>query len=82
MSTFINVKKYGDFDMPYTVCVMMHTEKFNKGDLLSEFYAIEGISSTDGLTEKQLNTVTEDFICFLEMKGFRNMKLNTVIFSD
>jgi hypothetical protein len=82
IKTAIEVKAWGDFDILYTVCVMIYSEKVNKDEILKEFYQIQGISSCDGLSYKKLSTITEDFIAFLELKGFKKLRTHEVYFSD
>jgi hypothetical protein len=82
MKTVIEVQAYGDFDINYTVCIMVHPEKMNEKELMKEFYGLQGIDSDSGLSCKQLQTVTDDFICFLELHGFKELKTYEVCFSD
>ena len=82
MKTFIEVQAFGDFDMKYTDCIMTHPEKLDTTKILKEFYDVQGINSNTGLSQKQLKTVTQDFVCFLEIKGFTKLKPKQVYFSD
>lgn len=82
IKTSIEIQAYADFDIPYTRCIMVSNVDYNPTDLLNEFYQIFGITSTSGLTYKQLSTVTDDYIAFLELKGFKSLPTCTIIFSD
>lgn len=82
MSTFIEVQSYGDFDIKYTNCIMVHYDKLDKIEILNEFYKLQGITSNEGLDYKILSTITEDFICFLELKGFKKLQTQSVYFCD
>ena len=82
INTFIEVQAFGDFDVTYTVCVMIHNEKLDKNILLDEFYKIVGITSNNGLDYKKLYTITQDFISFLELKGFKKLNTEKVYFCD
>jgi hypothetical protein len=82
LNTFIEVQAFGDFDVKYTDCVMVHSDKMNKNEILKEFYQIQGIASNTGLDYKQLHNITQDFISFLELKGFKKLKTQSVYFCD
>jgi len=82
INTVIEVQAYGDFDVTYTDCIMVHIEKIDKTEILKEFYQIQGITSNTGLDYKTLRTITEDFISFLELKGFKKLKTQQVHFCD
>lgn len=49
LNTFIEVQAFGDFDIKYTDCVMVHCEKMDKNEILEEFYQVQGITSNKGL---------------------------------
>ena len=80
INTIIEVQAFGDFDVKYTVCVMVHSDKMDKNKILKEFYHIQGITSYKGLDYRILRTITEDFISFLELKGFNILKTQSVYF--
>jgi hypothetical protein len=82
MSTVIEVKAFGDFDVMYTYCIMVHSDTLNRDELMSEFYTIRGISSNRGLCYRDLYGITEDFVAFLEMKGFVRLQTQVVYFCD
>lgn len=82
LPTVIEIQSFGDFDIQITKCIMVHHEKMNKNEILDEFYKINNISSNVGLGQDLLKTITNDFIVFLELKGFRKLKTESVIFSD
>jgi len=82
VKTTIEIQKYGDFDMKYTDCIMVSNEKHRQKKLLKEFYDIYNIKSSSGMDSSMLDKLTEDFICFLEMKGFTKLKTYEVCFSD
>lgn len=82
INTVIEVQAFGDFDVKYTDCVMIHSDKIDKNEILKEFYQIQGITSNKGLDYKILRNITEDFISFLELKGFKRLETQSVYFCD
>ena len=82
INTVIEIQAFGDFDIKYTVCIMVHSEKIDKGYLLKEFYKIQGILSNQGLSNETLSTINDDFIAFLELKGFRMLETEMIYFCD
>jgi hypothetical protein len=82
LNTFIEVQGFGDFDVKYTDCVMVHSDKMDKNEILKEFYQVQGIASNTGLDYRQLYNITQDFISFLELKGFKRLKTQSVYFCD
>lgn len=82
LNTFIEVQAFGDFDIKYTDCVMVHCEKIDKNEMLEEFYKVEGITSSNGLDYRKLYNITQDFISFLELKGFKRLETQSVYFCD
>lgn len=82
MGTIIEVQSYGDFSIKYTNCVMVHSDKMKKNEILKEFYQVAGISSNTGLDYMKLSKITQDFISFLELKGFKKLKTQEVFFCD
>ncbi len=80
INTAIEVQAFGDFDVKYTDCVMIHSDKIDKNEILKEFYEIQGITSSKGLDYRILRTITEDFILFLELKGFKRLETQSVYF--
>lgn len=82
LNTFIEVQAFGDFDVKYIDCIMVHSDKIDKNGILKEFYCMLGISSNTGLDYETLRTITQDFIAFLELKGFVKLKTQSVIFCD
>ena len=82
LNTFIEVQAFGDFDIKYTDCVMVHSDKIDKNEILKEFYQVQGIISNTGLDYRQLYNITQDFISFLELKGFKRLETQSVYFCD
>lgn len=82
LNTFIEVQAFGDFDVKYTDCIMVHSDKIDKNEILKEFYQIQGINSNIGLDYRQLYNITQDFISFLELKGFKRLETQKVYFCD
>lgn len=82
INTTIEVKAFADFDILYTECVMVHFNKFDTRELFSEFYKLEGITSFNELNYKNKRDVTENFIAFLELKGFQKLKTIPIYFCD
>ena len=82
IKTVIEVQAYGDYDICQTVAIMVSEEKINEKIIIQEFYNTMGICSNSGLSEKVLSTISEDLICFLEMKGFTELKTHVIRFSD
>jgi len=82
ISTVIEVQAYGDFDVKQTNCIMVHEDKLNVSEVLKEFHTIQGINSNSGLSSKILRTIIDDFIFFLELKGFNKLKTKEICFSD
>lgn len=81
IKTSIEVQRYGDTHL-YTDCIMVHSEKLIVDDILKEFYEIQGINSMSGLDYEMLNTITDNFIAFLELKGFNRLYPNIIYFCD
>lgn len=82
INTIIEVQAFGDFDVIHTVCIMVHSDKIDKNEIMEEFYQIEGIPSNTGLEGRCLYDITQNFIAFLELKGFKKLKTQTVYFCD
>lgn len=82
INTFIEVQAFGDFDQIYTECIMVHSDKMNKDEILKEFYHIMGISSNVGLDYRIIRGLIEDFVSFLEMKGFKKLETEIIYFCD
>jgi len=82
LNTFIEVQAFGDFDVQYTECIMVHSDKINKDEILKEFYQIQGITSNRGLDDRELYSTTQDFIAFLELKGFKKLQTQSIYFCD
>lgn len=82
IKTAIEVQAFGDFDVKYTDCVMIHSDKMDKNEILKEFYGIQGITSNKGLDDRKLYDITQDFISFLELKGFKRLETQSVYFCD
>jgi hypothetical protein len=82
LNTFIEVQEFGDFDVKYTNCIMVHSDKMDKNEILDEFYQVQGITSNTGLDYRELYNITEDFISFLELKGFKRLETQSVYFCD
>lgn len=82
LNTFIEVQNFGDFDVKYTDCIMVHSDKIDKNEILKEFYQIQGITSNTGLDYRKLYDITQDFISFLELKGFKRLETQSVYFCD
>lgn len=82
LSTIIEVQAFGDFDMKYTDCIMVHSDKMDKNEILKEFYEIQGITPNTGLGYGQLYNITQDFISFLELKGFKRLETQSVYFCE
>jgi hypothetical protein len=61
---------------------LVHSDKINKSELIKEFCEINNISSINGLDYRKLYQYTEDFIAFLELKGFTKLKTYEVLFCD
>jgi len=82
ITTIIEIQAYADFDIPYTKCIMTSDIFYNPTDLLKEFFQIQGITSTDGLDIRELTTITDDYITFLELKQFKKLHTFKTLFSD
>jgi len=82
LNTFIEVQSFGDFAVKYTDCVMVHSDKIDKDEILKEFYQARGIASNTGLDYRELGNVTKDFIAFLHSKGFKKLETRPVYFCD
>ena len=81
INTVFEIKAISDFDIRYTVCIMVHKDKLRVYDILKEFYDIKGIKSNDGLSLDMLSEINGEFIEFLESKGFTELKTNKVLFT-
>lgn len=82
METIIEVKRYGDYDIPYTDVIMASEQKYVVKDLIKEFHIINETERLNLLNYFKLRELTENFISFLELKGFKKLKTNEVLFSD
>ncbi len=82
LNTFIEVQVFGDFAVKYTDCVMVHSDKMDKNEILKEFYQIQGITSNTGLDYLELRDITKNFIAFLYFKGFKKLETQSVYFCD
>ena len=82
INTVIEVQAIGDFDIVYTECIMVSSDKHNANELFKEFYELMGIESNEGLSMRYQREMTEDFIAFLELKGFSKLKTEQIYFCD
>jgi hypothetical protein len=82
MKTIIEIQKWNDSDVLITDCIMVSKGKFNENDLVREFCGLSGIVSTSGIPNKILPSITNDFIIYLELKGFTKLKTYKIHFSD
>lgn len=82
IKTIIEVKAFGDFDIMFTHSIMVSPEELDVDKLLKEFYDLVGIESNHKVNHVLLYEITEDFVSFLELKGFSRLKTNVVYFSD
>ena len=80
--TIIEIQKYADFGIRYTDCIMVFAEELNVESLKKEFCSIEGIEGTKGIPYNMLDLVTDEFVAFLNKKGFVKLKTKEVIFTD
>lgn len=80
--TSIEIQEYADFNIPYTKCIMISNVDYNPSDLLKEFFQTQGITSTSGLDIRDLTTITDDYIAFLELKDFKKLPTFKTIFSE
>jgi len=82
--TAIEIKNYGDFDIPVTNCIMVSPDVRNTKDLLKTFSIYRGLPNPDGsgLPTNMLEDTTEDFIKYLKKEGFKKLNTTDVIFSD
>jgi hypothetical protein len=82
INTAIEIKAFGDFDIKYTECIMVSSNKIDVYEIMKEFYNIKGITSSCDLDYSILREVTQDFIVFLKSKGFNKLETCDVLFSD
>ena len=82
INTVIEVQAFGDFDILYTECIMVSSEKHDTKGIFNEFYKLMGIESNTGLGRLILMDIREDFISFLELKGFSKLKTEAIYFCD
>ncbi len=82
MKTIIEVEAFGDFDVMYTVVIMVSEEKIELSSLQNEFCQIEGIASFKGVPNNRLYETTENYIAFLKLKGFKALATQKVYFCD
>lgn len=80
--TFIEIEAWGDFDVKYTKCIMVVEGQRDVKSLVNTFCIKMGLPGTSGLPSNMINDVNEEFIKFLKKEGFRQLKTNTVCFSD
>ena len=84
---FIEVKAYGDFDMPYTSSIWAGNK--NRMQLISEFAAKHDLEITDKGTirakeanSKVLGELTKKLESFIKSQGFKHVKTNSIIITD
>lgn len=82
--TVIEVQAFGDFDILQTTCVMTSTDWHDPAALMSEFCQINNLppKSGKGLVGVILYEVTNDYIAFLELKGFTRLQTTPQYFCD
>jgi|GEM_PF-4641606 len=81
--TYIEIQGWGDFDVRYTDCIMVSPDFHNFPFLDKEFFELEGINSFKGLDYRKLREHTANYISFLELKGFKKLKMNReILFCD
>lgn len=83
IKTVIEIKRYGDYDILYTECIMGSPDIRDADDILKTYCNLRGFPKTDGsgLPYNVLNDVTADFVT-LKKQNFRIIKTNNIIFSD
>jgi len=72
----------GDFDIQQTRCIMIADFKPDVKNMVDEYCVYRNIPGTNGLNHKQLDGRTENFIKYLNRKGFGELKTKEVCFSD
>lgn len=82
VNTVISVDAYGDFDVRYTAAILYSEEVRDVKAITKAYCSLRGLESTSGLPYNMLSDTTEDFIKYLKKEGFRELKNNTVCFSD
>lgn len=82
INTIIEVQAFSDFNIKYTDCIMVHSDKLNTEEIFQEFYKTQGIESNTGLDYRELYKTTKDFIAFLFLKGFKSLNTEKIYFCD
>ncbi len=82
MQTFIEIERYGDFDVKYTDCVMVSPIERDVDKIVKDFCEIMGFESTSGLQYSQVYETINAFIDYLGVIGFTKLKTSKVCFSD
>ncbi len=80
--TIIEVKAFGDFDIMYTDCIMVSTEKMDVKEVIKDFCVFMNIPDIKGLPDNKLYEITQEFIEYLEMIGFNKLKTTQVYMCD
>jgi hypothetical protein len=81
--TVIEVKAFGDFDIMYTMCIMVSTEKMIVQDIIKDFCEMMEIPSIKGLPwNTNFYEMTEEFVTYLELRGFSKLQTTEVYLCD
>jgi hypothetical protein len=84
VKTTVFVQAYGDFDVRYTKCTLVHSEYKDITHLREIFAMRKGIKpSFQGNSYMELDTLTTEFIQFLiKEEGFQHLKGKEIYFTD
>lgn len=80
--TVIFVDAWGGVYDCYTKATLVHSELFHPDTLKDAFCAKKGINSFKGHSYAVLDELTDEFIKFLKKQGFKELKGETIYFSD
>lgn len=83
MYNFIEVQRFGDFDILQTECIMYNpNNKKNAQELRNEFCVLENIENPTMVNDRLIYEITEKFIDFLKSKGFSKIKTSSTYFCN
>ena len=82
INTAIELQAFGDFNIKITYGIFVSEEKFDIEKIKSDFCRINNLGVFNGLSTMDLDKHTEDFVTYLELIGFKELKTNKVYFCD
>lgn len=78
VKTAIEVITYGDFDVPYTKCVMVSDTQYNVKQIEKNFCNEIGVNQLSDISDNDSSLYVDMFIEHLKEMGFRVLKTKEI----